>query len=152
MEKPYEKRLNLSVDLRNPNYKRAYDYIMEHPRGKFRFICDCVLQVMEGQGMAEPREIRTFDSQQVLESLSKDPYWMETFAQVVAQYVPSVQAEQTRVEELQAKPNDVVPRKTWENAHPDEEKRKEDETPSYDGPVLDFDMLAGLSAWDDLME
>ena len=68
--RPYVKRINLGIDTRNPDYKRAYDYICEHKGGKFRFICDCVLQVMEGRTIVEPQTVTKSEQADLLTLLN----------------------------------------------------------------------------------
>lgn len=156
--RPYVKRINLGIDTRNPDYKKAYDYIMEHKGGKFRFICDCVLQVMEGRGLQEQEQITTVNSSDILSMLSSNPEVLQSIAQAVVQIMPNVQPQQEMMEavvveedtveekqEVVVKPVDYEPI----NAYPDEEKINDG---GYDGPVLDMDMLAGIGAWDEFLE
>ena len=147
--RPYVKRINLGIDTRNPDYKRAYDYICEHKSGKFRFICDCVLQVMEGRTLAESQSATKSDQLDLISQLSANPEILQSLAQAVAQMMPNVQpqvkTEEEHVQEATVEPVITEPFK----AHPNEEEK---ETSSYDGPVLDMDMLAGISAWDEMLE
>lgn len=151
--RPYVKRINLGIDTRNPDYKKAYDYIMEHKGGKFRFICNCVLQVMEGRTMQEPQQIIQGSSSDLLDILSANPEVLQSLAQAVAQIMPNAQpvedvAIPEQVEEIRetiVEPVHMEPAL----AHPNEEKIDDS---GYDGPVLDMDMLAGISAWDEFLE
>lgn len=156
--RPYVKRINLGIDTRNPDYKKAYDYIMEHKGGKFRFICDCVLQVMEGRGLQEQEQITTVNSSDILSMLSSNPEVLQSIAQAVVQIMPNVQPQQEIVEAVvveedtvEEKQETVVKPVDYEtiNAYPDEEKINDG---GYDGPVLDMDMLAGIGAWDEFLE
>lgn len=147
--RPYVKRINLGIDTRNPDYKRAYDYIMEHKGGKFRFICDCILQVMEGRTVTEPQDINKSEQADLLSQLSSNPELIQSLAQAVARIMPNAQPQmeviEEKVQETVVEPIEFEPLP----AHPDEEKT---EVSNYDGPMLDLDMLAGISAWDDMLE
>lgn len=156
--RPYVKRINLGIDTRNPEYKRAYDYIMEHKGGKFRFICDCVLQVMEGRTLTQSQEQARNTNIDLISQLSANPELLQSLAQAVVQIMPNVQPQQEMVEaivveedtveekqEVVVKPVDFEP----VNAYPNEEKINDG---GYDGPVLDMDMLAGIGAWDEFLE
>ena len=156
--RPYVKRINLGIDTRNPEYKRAYDYIMEHKGGKFRFICDCVLQVMEGRTLAQSQEQTRDTNIDLVSQLSASPELLQSLAQAVAQVMPSTQPRQEMIEAIvvedkfiqkmqEEEPMPVISEPV--TAHPNEEKIEES---SYDGPVLDMDMLAGISAWDEFLE
>lgn len=156
--RPYVRRINLGIDTRNPDYKKAYDYIMEHKGGKFRFICDCVLQVMEGRGIQEQQQIEKVSSPDILSMLSSNPEVLQSLAEAVVQIMPSVQSQQEMMEAViveeetvEEKQEIVVKPVDFESvsAYPNEEKKEES---SYDGPVLDMDMLAGIGAWDEFLE
>lgn len=161
--RPYEKRINLGIDTRNPDYKKAYDYICEHKGAKFRFICDCVLQVMEGRSILEQKEqeetYKEVQKMDLMSQLSANPELLQSLAQAVASVMPSAQPPVTEpsqpIEAVVAIPEKKVEVK--ENpvlsAYPNEEKIEvEEETGIYDGPILDADMLAGLGAWDEFLE
>ena len=156
--RPYVKRINLGIDTRNSDYKKAYDYIMEHKGGKFRFICDCVLQVMEGRGLQEQEQITTVNSSDILSMLSSNPEVLQSIAQAVVQIMQNVQPQQEMMEAVvveedtvKEKQEVVVTPVDYEpiNAYPNEEKINDG---GYDGPVLDMDMLAGIGAWDEFLE
>lgn len=160
--RPYEKRINLGIDTRNPDYKKAYDYICEHKGAKFRFICDCVLQVMEGRSILEPKEqeeiYKEVQPMDLMSQLSANPELLQSLAQAVASVMPNAQPQVTEpippietVVEIPEKQVEVKESPVL-NAYPNEEKTEvEEETGVYDGPVLDADMLAGLGAWDELL-
>ena len=158
--RPYVKRINLGIDTRNPDYKKAYDYIMEHKGGKFRFICDCVLQVMEGRKMQEPQQKTSVSSPEMLSMISENPEVLQSLALAVVQLMPSVQPQQEKIEAIVVEDKkieedqDVMPAIDDEpvSAYPNEEKNDMEESGAYDGPVLDADMLAGLGAWDEFLE
>lgn len=162
-KKPYEKRINLGIDLRNPEYKRAYEYIMEHPRGKFRFICDCVLQVMEGNESKELKEIKPLNTQEILLGFSTNPILLQSLAREVAQFVSCSQTEDL-IQKVQSSKeiirtnnrieNQIIEQKECQQKEYKLVKLDEeiDDVPKYDIPMLDIDMLAGISAWDELME
>lgn len=151
--RPYVKRINLGIDTRNPDYKKAYDYIMEHKGGKFRFICDCVLQVMEGRTVQEQQHVPKASSPDLLSMLSANPEVLQSLAQAVAQIMPNVQAiEEVPAPEQEEEITETVAEPVYMesvSAHPNEEKKDDG---GYDGPVLDMDMLAGISAWDEFLE
>ena len=151
--RPYVKRINLGIDTRNPDYKKAYDYIMEHKGGKFRFICDCVLQVMEGRTVQEQQHVTKASSLDLLSMLSANPEVLQSLAQAVAQIMPNVQAiEEVIAQEQEEEIKETVTEPVYMepvSAHPNEEKKDDD---GYDGPVLDMDMLAVISAWDEFLE
>lgn len=160
--RPYEKRINLGIDTRNPDYKKAYDYICEHKGAKFRFICDCVLQVMEGRSILEPKEqeeiYKEVQPMDLMSQLSANPELLQSLAQAVASVMPNTQLQVTEpIPPIEAVVE--IPEKQAEikespviNAYPNEEKTEvEEETGIYDGPVLDADMLAGLGAWENLL-
>lgn len=159
--RPYEKRINLGIDTRNPDYKKAYDYICEHKGAKFRFICDCVLQVMEGRSILEPKEqeeiYKEVQPMDLMSQLSANPELLQSLAQAVALVMPSAQPQVTEpaqtIEAIAEIPEKQVEVKETPvlNAYPNEEKTEEEENTTYDGPVLDADMLAGLGAWDELL-
>lgn len=161
--RPYEKRINLGIDTRNPDYKKAYEYICEHKGAKFRFICDCVLQVMEGRSILEPKEqeevYKEVQSMDLMSQLSANPELLQSLAQAVASVMPNTQPQV--IESLPPIETVVeIPEKQVEvkevpvlNAYLNEEKtEEEEEAGAYDGPVLDSDMLAGLGAWDEFLE
>lgn len=156
--RPYVKRINLGIDTRNPDYKKAYDYIMEHKGGKFRFICDCVLQVMEGREIQEQQQVSQVNNPDLLSMISSNPEVLQSIAQAVAQLMPNTQPQQEMIEAIVIE-DEVIEEVQEETplsiisepvtAYPNEEKI---ENSSYDGPVLDMDMLAGISAWDEFLE
>ena len=161
--RPYEKRINLGIDTRNPDYKKAYDYICEHKGAKFRFICDCVLQVMEGRSILEKKEqeetYKEVQPMDLMSQLSGNPELLQSLAQAVASVMPSVQPQAIEpvlpIETVVEVPEEQVEVKEVPvlNAYPNEEKtEEEEEVGAYDGPVLDSDMLAGLGAWDEFLE
>ena len=160
--RPYEKRINLGIDTRNPDYKKAYDYICEHKGAKFRFICDCVLQVMEGRSILEPKEqeeiYKEVQPMDLMSQLSANPELLQSLAQAVASLMPNAQPRVTEpaptIEAVVENPEKQVEVKEIPviSAYPNEEKIEEVETGAYDGPVLDADMLAGLGAWDEFLE
>lgn len=158
--RPYVKRINLGIDTRNSDYKKAYDYIMEHKGGKFRFICDCVLQVMEGRKMQEPQQKTNISSPEILSMISENPEVLQSLALAVVQLMPSVQPPQETIETIVVEDErikedqELIQAIDYEpiSAYPNEEKNEVEETGDYDGPVLDADMLAGLGAWDGLLE
>jgi len=160
--RPYEKRINLGIDTRNPDYKKAYDYICEHKGAKFRFICDCVLQVMEGRSILEPKEqeeiYKEVQPMDLMSQLSANPELLQSLAQAVASVMPNAQPRVTEpaptIEAVVENPEKQVEVKEIPviSAYPNEEKIEEVETGAYDGPVLDADMLAGLGAWDEFLE
>ena len=151
--RPYVKRINLGIDTRNPDYKKAYDYIMEHKGGKFRFICDCVLQVMEGRIVQEQQHVPKASSPDLLSMISANPEVLQSLAQAVAQIMPNVQTvEEVTAPEQEEEIKETVTEPVYMepvSAYPNEEKKDDD---GYDGPVLDMDMLAGISAWDEFLE
>ena len=160
--RPYEKRINLGIDTRNPDYKKAYDYICEHKGAKFRFICDCVLQVMEGRSILEQKEqeetYKEVQQMDLMSQLSANPELLQSLAQAVASVMPKTQPQAIEpvlpIETVVEVPEEQVEVKEVPvlNAYPNEEKTEEEkETDSYDGPVLDADMLAGLGAWENLL-
>lgn len=162
-KKPYEKRINLGIDLRNPKYKRAYEYIMEHPRGKFRFICDCILQVMEGNAGRDLKEMKYLDTQEVLLSFLTNPILLQSLAREVAQFVSCSQTEDL-MQKVQSSKEVIRTNNRIENQIIKQNKRQQeeyklvkldeeiDDVPKYEIPMLDIDMLTGISAWDELME
>ena len=160
--RPYEKRINLGIDTRNPDYKKAYDYICEHKGAKFRFICDCVLQVMEGRSILEPKEqeeiYKEVQPMDLMSQLSVNTDFLQSLAQAVASVMPNAQPRVTEpaptIEAVVEIPEKQVEVKEIPviSAYPNEEKIEEVETGAYDGPVLDADMLAGLGAWDEFLE
>lgn len=156
--RPYVKRINLGIDTRNPDYKKAYDYIMEHKGGKFRFICDCVLQVMEGRRIQEQEQITTVNSPDILSMLSSNPEVLQSIAQAVVQIMPNVQPQQEMMEAVVVEEDSVEKKQEIAvkpvdfesvNTYPNEEKINDG---GYDGPILDMDMLAGIGAWDEFLE
>ena len=160
--RPYEKRINLGIDTRNPDYKKAYDYICEHKGAKFRFICDCVLQVMEGRSILEPKEqeeiYKEVQPMDLMSQLSVNTDFLQSLAQAVASVMPNAQPRVTEpaptIEAVVEIPEKQVEVKEIPviSAYPNEEKIEEVETGAYDGPVLDADMLAGLGSWDEFLE
>lgn len=161
--RPYEKRINLGIDTRNPDYKKAYDYICEHKGAKFRFICDCVLQVMEGRSILEQKEqeetYKEVQQMDLMSQLSANPELLQSLAQAVASVMPNTQPQAIEpvlpIETVVEVPEEQVEVKEVPvlNAYPNEEKtEEEEEVGAYDGPVLDSDMLAGLGAWDEFLE
>ena len=161
--RPYEKRINLGIDTRNPDYKKAYDYICEHKGAKFRFICDCVLQVMEGRSILEQKEqeetYKEVQQMDLMSQLSANPELLQSLAQAVASVMPNTQPQAIEpvlpIETVVEVPEEQVEVKEVPvlNAYPNEEKtEEEEEVGAYDGPILDADMLAGLGAWDEFLE
>ena len=158
--RPYVKRINLGIDTRNPDYKKAYDYIMEHKGGKFRFICDCVLQVMEGRTLTQAQEQSKDINIDFISQLSDNPDLLQSLAQAVAKVMPSTQPQQEMIEAIVVE-DEVIEEIQEESplpvisepvtAYPNEEKKDDDES-TYDGPILDMDMLAGIGAWDEFLE
>lgn len=168
--RPYIKRINLGIDMRNPDYKKAYEYICQHKNGKYRFICDCVLQVMEGRTSSRARDKN--QSADLLAELSANPELLSSLAQAVAQVMPNIQQgivqvekaglmdvnEESEADTIDANDFERIPSKEVNEKKQEEEKseanpnEEEKEDGGYDGPILDLDMLSGLGAWDEMLD